>query len=268
MNGVDGPVNMGSGQVYRIRDVVDTLAELTGMSGRIEWDTSKPNGQGYRAYDLSKIDSSRTETGLLASRGAERDVGLVLCAPRLARRRSIARLPQRRRSLIERRRRGALGRAPQALGRPGRFAAMGRDRIRLGSRQLRRAADVRGRAAARGAEARHGAGAPDLCLFACGVARLAARRKGCARLKPPIGSSTAITAPTAIMAGSFPFIPTAPSTTPSAIFTLIPSHCSASRGLTSSRPSHGFCPWRSTRLSVLDQHFEVADRRLSQRSAR
>jgi len=57
MNGVDGAVNMGSGQVYRIRDVVDTLAELTGMSGRIEWDTSKPNGQGYRAYDLTKIDS-------------------------------------------------------------------------------------------------------------------------------------------------------------------------------------------------------------------
>ena len=57
MNGIDGPVNMGSGQVYRIRDVVDTLAELTGMSGRIEWDTSKPNGQGYRAYDLTKIDS-------------------------------------------------------------------------------------------------------------------------------------------------------------------------------------------------------------------
>jgi GDP-L-fucose synthase len=25
------------------------------MSGRIEWDHSKPNGQAYRAYDLSKI---------------------------------------------------------------------------------------------------------------------------------------------------------------------------------------------------------------------
>jgi GDP-L-fucose synthase len=25
------------------------------MSGRIEWDQSKPNGQAYRAYDLSKI---------------------------------------------------------------------------------------------------------------------------------------------------------------------------------------------------------------------
>ena len=55
MNGVEGPVNMGSGQVCHIRDVVDALADISGMGGRIEWDRSKPNGQGYRAYDLSKI---------------------------------------------------------------------------------------------------------------------------------------------------------------------------------------------------------------------
>jgi GDP-L-fucose synthase len=55
MDGVDGAVNMGSGRVYSIRDVVEALSELTGMSGRIEWDHSKPNGQAYRAYDLSKI---------------------------------------------------------------------------------------------------------------------------------------------------------------------------------------------------------------------
>jgi GDP-L-fucose synthase len=55
MNGIDGPVNMGSGQVCRIRDVVDALGQLTGLSGRIEWDQSKPNGQAYRGYDLTKI---------------------------------------------------------------------------------------------------------------------------------------------------------------------------------------------------------------------
>jgi GDP-L-fucose synthase len=56
MNAIDGPVNMGSGQVYRVGDIVDALAEITDMSGRIEWDHSKPNGQAYRAYDLSKIN--------------------------------------------------------------------------------------------------------------------------------------------------------------------------------------------------------------------
>jgi GDP-L-fucose synthase len=38
-----------------MRDVVETLCDLTGMSGRIEWDASKPNGQAYRASDLKKI---------------------------------------------------------------------------------------------------------------------------------------------------------------------------------------------------------------------
>ena len=44
----------------------------------------------------------------------------------------------------------------------------------------------------------------------------------------------------------FSVIPMAPSTTQSAIFTLIPSLCSASHGLTSSRRSHGFLPSPST----------------------
>jgi GDP-L-fucose synthase len=55
MSGVDGAVNMGSGGVYRIRDVVEALSELAGTSGRIEWDHSKPNGEAYRGYDLSKL---------------------------------------------------------------------------------------------------------------------------------------------------------------------------------------------------------------------
>ncbi len=57
MESIEGPVNMGSGQIHRIRDVVDALAGITDMGGRIEWDRSKPNGQAYRAYDLSKIEA-------------------------------------------------------------------------------------------------------------------------------------------------------------------------------------------------------------------
>ncbi len=51
-----GPINIGSGNVYSIRDIVETLAKITGLPNeRIEWDASKPNGQDFRAYDLSKI---------------------------------------------------------------------------------------------------------------------------------------------------------------------------------------------------------------------
>lgn len=57
MDRVTGPVNMGSGQVYRIRDVVNTLSEISGVTD-IQWDPSKPNGQPYRGYDLTKLRES------------------------------------------------------------------------------------------------------------------------------------------------------------------------------------------------------------------
>ena len=58
MQKVEGPVNIGSGNVYTIRQVVDVLTEVTGMHGRVIWDTSKPNGREYLGYDLSRIQST------------------------------------------------------------------------------------------------------------------------------------------------------------------------------------------------------------------
>jgi len=55
MQGGKGPVNIGGGVVFRIRDIVETLARVAGMEDRIEWDSSKPNGQDYRAYDLARL---------------------------------------------------------------------------------------------------------------------------------------------------------------------------------------------------------------------
>jgi GDP-L-fucose synthase len=55
MEAVDGPVNMGSGNVHSIREIVDALADITGLADRVDWDASKPNGQDYREYDLSTL---------------------------------------------------------------------------------------------------------------------------------------------------------------------------------------------------------------------
>lgn len=55
---VSGPVNMGSGKVISIKDIVDTLGQITGLSDRVEWDSSMPNGQDYRAYDLSTLNGT------------------------------------------------------------------------------------------------------------------------------------------------------------------------------------------------------------------
>ena len=48
------PVNLGSGEEISIRELVETIADLTGFDGRIEWDTSKPNGQPRRRLDTSR----------------------------------------------------------------------------------------------------------------------------------------------------------------------------------------------------------------------
>lgn len=48
------PVNLGSGNEISIKDLLTTIARHTGFSGRIEWDTSKPNGQPRRALDTER----------------------------------------------------------------------------------------------------------------------------------------------------------------------------------------------------------------------
>ena len=57
MEKLSGPVNIGSGTVFKIKDIVDMIASISGMEGQVVWDAEKPNGQDYRAYDLSKIKS-------------------------------------------------------------------------------------------------------------------------------------------------------------------------------------------------------------------
>jgi GDP-L-fucose synthase len=37
-----------------IKDLLETIARLTGFEGRIVWDTSKPNGQPRRKLDVSR----------------------------------------------------------------------------------------------------------------------------------------------------------------------------------------------------------------------
>lgn len=48
------PVNLGSGYEISIKDLAETIARLTGFSGRLVWDTSKPNGQPRRGLDVSR----------------------------------------------------------------------------------------------------------------------------------------------------------------------------------------------------------------------
>jgi GDP-L-fucose synthase len=52
------PVNIGTGGEIAIRELAETIAELTGFDGRIVWDTSMPNGQPRRAVDASRAEAA------------------------------------------------------------------------------------------------------------------------------------------------------------------------------------------------------------------
>ena len=49
-------MNLGTGEEISIRDLAELVAELTGFSGEIGWDTSKPNGQPRRRLDTSRAE--------------------------------------------------------------------------------------------------------------------------------------------------------------------------------------------------------------------
>jgi GDP-L-fucose synthase len=48
------PVNLGTGREITIRDLVTLIVGLTGFTGEIRWDASKPDGQPRRALDTSR----------------------------------------------------------------------------------------------------------------------------------------------------------------------------------------------------------------------
>jgi GDP-L-fucose synthase len=48
------PVNLGAGREIRIKDLAEKIAQLTGFTGRICWDPSKPDGQPRRCLDISQ----------------------------------------------------------------------------------------------------------------------------------------------------------------------------------------------------------------------
>jgi GDP-L-fucose synthase len=48
------PVNLGTGVETSIRELAETIADVTGFEGEIVWDTAMPNGQPRRALDASR----------------------------------------------------------------------------------------------------------------------------------------------------------------------------------------------------------------------
>ena len=56
MNNYDGAetVNAGSGKELTIRELAELVAKVVGYEGRVEWDTTRPNGTPRKLLDVSK----------------------------------------------------------------------------------------------------------------------------------------------------------------------------------------------------------------------
>lgn len=63
---IDLPVNIGSGVDYSIRELAETIRNITGFQGRIKWDTTKPDGTPQKLLDTSRINQAgwMPKTGL------------------------------------------------------------------------------------------------------------------------------------------------------------------------------------------------------------
>jgi GDP-L-fucose synthase len=50
----EDPVNLGSGAEVSIKDLAELIVRLTGFTGELDWDTSKPEGQPRRTVDATR----------------------------------------------------------------------------------------------------------------------------------------------------------------------------------------------------------------------
>lgn len=54
---VEGFINVGTGEAIRIKDLSNTIQKVTGHTGKVEWDTSVPDGIPEKTMDVSRINA-------------------------------------------------------------------------------------------------------------------------------------------------------------------------------------------------------------------
>jgi len=53
-----GPFNLGTGKETSVKELVETISELVGFKGNIIWDSTRPDGQPKRFYNMDKFKDS------------------------------------------------------------------------------------------------------------------------------------------------------------------------------------------------------------------
>jgi GDP-L-fucose synthase len=72
METLEGPVNLGSGFRHCVRDIVAALQSVVGDSVQVEWDSTKPDGQLVRFYNLDRLASTGFRAAVPLAEGVRR----------------------------------------------------------------------------------------------------------------------------------------------------------------------------------------------------
>ena len=66
------PVNIGVGHDISIRDLAELIQRITGFTGTIEWDSSKPDGTPRKLMDVSRINEAGWKASISLEEGIAR----------------------------------------------------------------------------------------------------------------------------------------------------------------------------------------------------
>jgi len=69
-----GPVNISSGTTTSIKELSEIIADLSGFNGKLEWDTSKPDGQIHKIFAVEKLKSMGLSCNTPLKTGLEKTI--------------------------------------------------------------------------------------------------------------------------------------------------------------------------------------------------
>ena len=70
----DSHINVGTGEDLKISELANLIATESGFSGRVEWDSSKPDGTPRKLLDVSRIKSLGWSPSLTLGEGIRRTI--------------------------------------------------------------------------------------------------------------------------------------------------------------------------------------------------
>lgn len=68
------PVNISSGTNTSIRELAETIKNKMGWDGEIKWDTTKPNGQMIKIFDVARLNGLGLSCGTTLAEGLDKTI--------------------------------------------------------------------------------------------------------------------------------------------------------------------------------------------------